>query len=306
MDRGFWIWTSKANLSDLDDPTAPKRTGSRSGPAAWWSCSPDTRPGDLAFVYRPVSGKTADDPETGVRLVIEVLGHPIDLSKDPYAAEQGWSWGCRYQVLAKLKRPVTISDLRDLGIVGDGSVGVLRAANRVGPEHGEALLAHIQQRGQKVRVPDRVEIDGQYRRELDLQAEILAAANLPAVLFNLNIRPPAQIRLIAHGDLEPNVRAEMPVKQDGRRRRADIVVDEDGLTGRRVIIELKNTAATLAHLEQVTDYRREIERVGLRRPAAILVAKSAPEKVRAAAAKDRVRIVTIDQLGLPNDDFPAR
>lgn len=300
QDRGYWIWTSKAALTDFLDPAAPKRTGSRSGPGSWWSCAKGTKAGDIAFVYRTESGRTDEDPQTGVRLVIEVLGDPIDLSREPYAKDQGWSWGCRFQVLAALKRPVAIGELRDLGIVGTGSVGVLRAANSLSAEHGKALLAHIAKHGQKVRVPDRPEIDGEYRRELDLQAEILASANLPVVLHNLGIRPPEPIRLIGDGDVVANVRAEMRVNDDGRRRRADIVVDEPGLLGRRVIIELKNTPATLPHLEQVIAYRHKIDRTGLRRPAAILVATTIPDKVRNAAKKARVQVATIDELGLPS------
>jgi len=73
---------------------------------AWWTCHPDTRRGDLVFLWRTA-------PRKDIGYLIRAQSHAYEIADDACAADCGWDWGCDYLVLYKFEDPLTISELRE-------------------------------------------------------------------------------------------------------------------------------------------------------------------------------------------------
>lgn len=108
MSRQYWLWVTKPQYYLDDDGSEradldPTYCGDTSG---WWTCHTKTQRGDLIFLYRT-------RPRCDIAYLIQAESDAYPISDDEYAAEQGWSYGCDYQVIHKFINPLPISTIRD-------------------------------------------------------------------------------------------------------------------------------------------------------------------------------------------------
>jgi hypothetical protein len=76
------------------------------GPSdGWWTCSPRTRAGDFALLYRAKKRKD-------FAFLIVATSDAFRIDDDPFAQDKGWRWACEYEVLYQFVDPVPLSALR--------------------------------------------------------------------------------------------------------------------------------------------------------------------------------------------------
>jgi hypothetical protein len=85
-----------------EDGSSALRVGPSEG---WWTCSPQTRSGDFALLYRAKKRKD-------FAFLIVATTDAFRIDEDPLAESHGWRWACEYDVLYELKDPVPLSALR--------------------------------------------------------------------------------------------------------------------------------------------------------------------------------------------------
>ncbi len=103
-ERQYWLWVTRPDYyleddgSDREilDPTHSADTG------GWWTCHRDTKRGDLIFLWRTSPKKD--------------IGYLIQAESDAYSIvddnDQGWDYGCDFDVLFRFENPIQIKDLR--------------------------------------------------------------------------------------------------------------------------------------------------------------------------------------------------
>ena len=103
-ERQYWLWVTRPDYcleddgSDREilDPTHSADTG------GWWTCHRDTKRGDLIFLWRTSPKKD--------------IGYLIQAESDAYSIvddnDQGWDYGCDFDVLYRFENPIHIKDLR--------------------------------------------------------------------------------------------------------------------------------------------------------------------------------------------------
>jgi tetratricopeptide (TPR) repeat protein len=103
-ERQYWLWVTRPDYyleddgsdRELLDPTHGADTG------GWWTCHRDTKKGDLIFLWRTSPKKD--------------IGYLIQAESDAYSIvddnDQGWDYGCDFDVLFKFENPIHIKDLR--------------------------------------------------------------------------------------------------------------------------------------------------------------------------------------------------
>lgn len=105
--KQFWLWVTRPEYyldedgndrEDLD----PSYNADTEG---WWTCHKETQKGDLVLLWRTT-------PKKDIGYLIQATSNAYSIAEDPYAAEQGWTIGCNYQVLYKFENPITLQDLR--------------------------------------------------------------------------------------------------------------------------------------------------------------------------------------------------
>ena len=106
--RQHWLWVTRPEFyldengderDDLDPSIAPDSDG-------WWTCHKDTHKGDFVLLYRTA-------PKSDIAYLMQATSDAYSIVADPLAQERSWPYGCEYQVLHKLVKPVTISQLKD-------------------------------------------------------------------------------------------------------------------------------------------------------------------------------------------------
>lgn len=100
-----WVWVTRPQfyLDDDGQDRADLDPARGYTPEGWWTCHPDTRDGDLAVVYRSRVAK-----DIGYLVAVRSDAEQLDDASSDF---DGWSV-CRYQILARFERPVTIDDMR--------------------------------------------------------------------------------------------------------------------------------------------------------------------------------------------------
>ena len=102
--RQYWLWVVGPQYYLEDDGTDRESLDPENNydPGGWWTCNKATKEGDLVFLYR---AKLKKD-----------IGYLILAESDAYSIaddnDEGWDYGCDYQVLYKFGNPVHIKDLR--------------------------------------------------------------------------------------------------------------------------------------------------------------------------------------------------
>ncbi len=140
----YWLWvTGKDYYAEADGSDRVDLDPSQQADAGgWWTCHKNTRAGDRVLLYRK-------SPRMDIAYLIEAMSDSYSITGDPYARDHGWDYGCEYRVVRKLKRPVTLAELR--GDPGLRDWGALRANFRgrahAIPERTWARLLAIIKRG---------------------------------------------------------------------------------------------------------------------------------------------------------------
>ena len=104
IERQYWLWVTRPDYyleddgSDREilDPTHSADAG------GWWTCHKDTKRGDLIFLWRT-------SPKKDIGYLIQAESDAYSIADDN---DQGWDYGCDYEVLYKFENPVHIKDLR--------------------------------------------------------------------------------------------------------------------------------------------------------------------------------------------------
>lgn len=103
----YWLWVTRPEFYfDADGGVSPGLDTSDAGDTGgWWTCHKETRRGDLVLLWRTT-------PMKDIAYLIQAVTDAYSIADDKFAAEHAWDWGCDYQVVHALSKPVTISELR--------------------------------------------------------------------------------------------------------------------------------------------------------------------------------------------------
>lgn len=94
---GHWVWVVGPDCYlDDDGREHPKLTPG--APPMRWACHRDTRPGDLAVLYRSQHAKD--------------LAYLLRATSEPAHEPGPRPWNCEAEVLERFTEPVTLADLR--------------------------------------------------------------------------------------------------------------------------------------------------------------------------------------------------
>lgn len=107
MDRSYWVWVTGPDYY-LDDDRADRQDlvpGRGYEPGGWWTCHKGTEEGDLVLLYRSQLRKD-------IAYLIETRLAAYSLLGDDYAEEQGWDYGCDFEVVEKFERPLPLGEMK--------------------------------------------------------------------------------------------------------------------------------------------------------------------------------------------------
>jgi hypothetical protein len=102
--RQYWLWVIRPKYY-LDDDGGDRESldpENNYDPDGWWTCNKATKEGDLVLLYR---AKLKKD----IKYLILAESDAYSIADDN---DEGWNYGCDYQVLYKFENPVHIKDLR--------------------------------------------------------------------------------------------------------------------------------------------------------------------------------------------------
>ncbi|MBI5120095.1 MAG: EVE domain-containing protein [Rhodospirillales bacterium] len=120
LRRQYWLWVTRQEFfQNLKVGFDPKD---------WWTCSKDTKEGDLIFLWR-----TRPRSDIGLLLRAESDAAP---QLDVAVPTEGWKYCCKYRVLCEFDNPITIADLKNHPRLADWGAlrsGFRRASFRVDP-----------------------------------------------------------------------------------------------------------------------------------------------------------------------------
>lgn len=104
--QGLWLWVAHPeHTQESDESDRPElEPGYKSRRDDWWTCGEETRPGDLALLYRTA-------PYSDVRWLVKTHGDRYSIAHDPTARQEGWRWGTAYEVLASLDNTITFAEM---------------------------------------------------------------------------------------------------------------------------------------------------------------------------------------------------
>jgi hypothetical protein len=98
---GRWLWVTTPEFYAKEDSSDAIEEGEDDG---WWTCSPKTREGDLALLYR-----TAPRKDVAYLFLAKTDAFSIH---DDYAVERNWQGACDYEILYKFDDPIPLKALR--------------------------------------------------------------------------------------------------------------------------------------------------------------------------------------------------
>jgi hypothetical protein len=104
--QGLWLWVAHPEHTQESDGSdrlelEPEYKSRRD---VWWTCSEETRSGDLVLLYRTA-------PYSEVHWLLKTHGTRYSIDRDPTARREGWRWGTAYEVLASFDNTVTFAEM---------------------------------------------------------------------------------------------------------------------------------------------------------------------------------------------------
>ncbi len=247
---GRWLWVIRES-----DATV-REVGDR----GWWTCSPDTRAGDRALIYRTA-------PHSDIAYLVQATTDAFPVEPGHGLPPARSDAACDYVVLQCFERPLTIGAMRE-----DASLT------------GWSAL-RISFRGGVHPVPDRV-----WRRLLTQ----LGAASSELLAGRMHVfRRESDIQQCLVEEPDRFERVGLPrlrlVSKELRlpsRRRPDLVFRTS--TGRLIVVELKQGRVHLAAVEhQLADYMAELAEVypGEAPPLGLVVGSTLDPDARTALSR---------------------
>lgn len=279
----YWVWvtTPEHYLEDDGSDREDLDPSLQSDPDGWWTCHKNTKRGDLILLYRTT-------PKMDLGYLIQAETDAYSIAEDEYAYEQGWDYGCQYQVLYKFRHPLTLHDLRKDPYMEEWGAfrgNFQRRAYAVPLSVWQRLLNRMKQREPEFarflkregvqRVSTKIMLEEELEQRL---------AQNPAILqpfgYDLQVRE-RQLVCRGHGG-----RIDL-LCYDRRRKRY-------------VVIELKSVRAGQNTFGQIATYLGWVEQHVSKGRAAegLVIARGFDNRfLSAAATTDRVRYIDFEQLG---------
>jgi hypothetical protein len=282
-----WLWVAKPEFYEQSDGSTSLSLGPQEG---WWTCSRGTKAGDLALLYR---AKTRKD----IAFLILATTDAFSILDDPFAEDQGWQWACEFDVLYEFSDPLPLSVLRTNKEFWDWSalrINFQGSAFPITGPHWEKLiqlalpsnpgLAKFVGRASEFSAPQRI------------LAERVLEDSLAADLQRLRK---------AGWDLE--IWKDPNTGRSGRQfvcaaagGRIDLLC-KDRVSGRLVVVELKNVLATEQTYMQTWRYVSWVQRFLTEgRPVSgLVVARGCDSRfeLMAEASDRKVRFLSLRDLG---------
>jgi len=103
-ERQYWLWVTRPDYyldedgcdrEDLDPTLGADSDG-------WWTCNKATKEGDLVLLWRT-------SPKKDIRYLIQAESDAYSIADDN---DEGWDYGCDYEVLYKFEHSLHVKDLR--------------------------------------------------------------------------------------------------------------------------------------------------------------------------------------------------
>jgi hypothetical protein len=243
--RQYWIWVTRPNYyRDVDgNERQDLNPSSEIDVGGWWTCHKNTQIGDLIFLWRT-------SPKRDIGYLIQAASDAYSIADDDYASQQGWDYGCDYQVLYRFANPVTMQDLHDAPYLHDW--GAYRAhfqgrVFKIPPEHWERLNQLASRKN-----PDYQGFIGSVQRESIVRKILLEEQLEEALMRNLGLLKPFGYDLSLFLDPTTGATGRQFVCK-GIGGRMDLFC-YDTKARRYVIIELKNVRAGQNTFGQICTY----------------------------------------------------
>jgi len=285
--RGYWLWVIGPKYYLEEDGTDRESLDPEDNydPGGWWTCNKATKEGDLILLYR---AKIKKD----IKYLILAESDAYSIVDDN---DEGWDYGCDYQVLYKFENPVRIKDLRKDPSYDDW--GPLRcsfqgSSFRISDEYWESLnqKAAAKNPGYHEFI-DQVlkEPIAEFTREKELEESLVN---------NLKVLNRFGYNLELYFDPELNLSGRQYVCK-GNGGRIDLLCC-DKTQNRYVVIELKNVRAGQNTFGQISNYMGWVqERIAKQvRVDGLVISRGFDTRFESALKiTDRIKQINVEDLG---------
>lgn len=285
--RQYWLWVIKPQYYLEDDGTDRESLDPEDNydPGGWWTCNKATKEGDLILLYR---AKLKKD----IKYLILAESDAYSIADDN---DEGWDYGCDYQVLYKFENPVHIKDLRMDPSYDDW--GPLRcsfqgSSFRISDEYWEGLkqkAASLNPGYQDFIERVLKEPIAEFTREKELE---------DTLVNNLRILGKFGYDLELYFDPESKLSGRQYVCK-GNGGRIDLLCCDKN-QNRYVVIELKNVRAGQNTFGQISNYMGWVqEKIAKSSPVDGLVISRGVDTRFESALKitDRIKQINVEDLG---------
>lgn len=129
MARNYWLWVTDRRFYEISGSDAPDLAPGTEG---WWTCSPNTQRGDLAFLYRT-------SPKRDIAYLLEARtdASPIE------GGEFGGDYACEYVSKVQFVQPLSLSQMKTdplLASWGPIKANLRRRSFRIEPPYLDRMV----------------------------------------------------------------------------------------------------------------------------------------------------------------------
>lgn len=275
-ERRYWVWVTGPDYY-LEEDGSDRRflqPGAGYQPGGWWTCHRETEEGDLVLLYR--MGKKKD-----LAYLIQTRSAAYSLLDDEGAAEEGWDYGCDFEVVEKFATPLTLAEMRaDRALADWGALrgNFQRKVFEIEPDTWNHLLDRLSE--------DRAKSERRLRR----------VAKQYALERHIEDGLAADLRPLKRFGLDLELRQRQHICRYGGR--ADLVCF-DRASRRYVVIELKRGLVNREAVAQLLSYRSSLaeEFPARRKPLGVLIGDRLDNEAAGMVAHDdRLDFIALDDL----------
>lgn len=282
-----WLWVSTPEFYENPDGSSSISVGADQG---WWTCSPQTRAGDLALLYRATWRKD-------IAYLFLATSDAFSIRDDPFADARGWEWACDIHVLFEFSDPLPLSVLRSNKEFWDWSALKINFQGRafaIDRKRWEKLIA--------LALPSNPGLGKFVGRaaEQTLPLKVRAERDIEDALS-------ADLNRLRKAGYDLELWKDPKSGRSGRQfvcaavgGRIDLLC-RDRKSGQLVVVELKNVIATEQTYTQAWRYLAWVQRFLAKRRAvrALVIARGCDSQfeIMAEASGGRVRFLSLVELG---------